>query len=79
MTEVWHKTVKCGAQGIALSEKGKLRVCSTPSEETLYAQALKDMDTETLRKILGDVNLPSWINFPGMIVLSHFDTSCHAR
>jgi len=23
------------------------------------------MDTETLRKILGDVNLPSWINFPG--------------
>ncbi|CAK0785413.1 hypothetical protein CVIRNUC_008622 [Coccomyxa viridis] len=27
-------------------------------------QALKDMDTETLRKILGDVNLPSWINFP---------------
>ena len=28
-------------------------------------QALKDMDTETLRKILGDVNLPSWINFPG--------------
>ena len=28
-------------------------------------QALKDMDTDTLRRILGDVNLPSWVNFPG--------------
>ncbi|CAL5224210.1 g6855 [Coccomyxa viridis] len=27
-------------------------------------QALKDMDTDTLRKVLGDVNLPSWVNFP---------------
>ena len=31
----------------------------------LCMQALKDMDTETLKKILGDVNLPSWVNFPG--------------
>ena len=29
-------------------------------------QALRDMDTEMLRKLLGNVNLPSWINFPGM-------------
>ena len=28
-------------------------------------QALKDMDTDTLRRLLGDVNLPSWVNFPG--------------
>lgn len=31
----------------------------------MLLQALKDMDTDTLRKLLGDVNLPSWINFPG--------------
>ena len=31
----------------------------------LCMQALKDMDTETLKKVLGDVNLPSWVNFPG--------------
>jgi hypothetical protein len=31
----------------------------------LVAQALKDMDTETLRRLLGNVNLPSWVNFPG--------------
>ena len=39
-----------------------------PQDTITPVQALKDMDTETLRKILGDVNLPSWINFPGMPV-----------
>ena len=28
-------------------------------------QALRDLDTDSLRKLLGNVNLPSWINFPG--------------
>ena len=28
-------------------------------------QALKDMDVQTLRQVLGNANLPSWINFPG--------------
>lgn len=28
-------------------------------------QAIKDMDVQTLRKIMGNSNLPSWINFPG--------------
>ena len=42
-------------------------------------QALKDMDTETLRKILGDVNLPSWINFPGMPVHILLSVSSHKR
>lgn len=27
-------------------------------------QALKDMDKDTLKEVLGDVNLPSWITFP---------------
>ena len=31
----------------------------------LTAQALKDMDVHTLRQVLGNANLPSWINFPG--------------
>ena len=29
-------------------------------------QALQDMDTDTLRRLLGNVNLPSWVNFPGV-------------
>jgi hypothetical protein len=33
-------------------------------------QALKDMDVQTLRKVLGNANLPSWINFPGNQALS---------
>ena len=32
-------------------------------------QALQDMDTDTLRRLLGNVNLPSWVNFPGMPAL----------
>ncbi|KAK9917790.1 hypothetical protein WJX75_008296 [Coccomyxa subellipsoidea] len=33
-------------------------------QKTEAIQALKDMDVQTLRKVLGNANLPSWINFP---------------
>ena len=36
--------------------------CSVRHEALL--QALKDVDKDTLKKILGDVPLPSWITFP---------------
>ncbi|EIE27751.1 hypothetical protein COCSUDRAFT_45975 [Coccomyxa subellipsoidea C-169] len=33
-------------------------------QKTEAIQALKDMDVHTLRHVLGNANLPSWINFP---------------
>jgi hypothetical protein len=41
-------------------------------------QALRDMDTEMLRKLLGNVNLPSWINFPGTVTRWQCCGQCHA-
>lgn len=33
-------------------------------EQAFAVEALKDMDKDTLKEVLGDVNLPSWITFP---------------
>lgn len=32
--------------------------------QSFAVRALKDMDSQTLKKVLGQVNLPSWVNFP---------------
>ncbi|KAA6419256.1 MAG: hypothetical protein FRX49_10780, partial [Trebouxia sp. A1-2] len=32
--------------------------------QSFAVRALKDMDSKTLKKVLGQVNLPSWVNFP---------------
>lgn len=40
-------------------------------------QALRDMDTDMLRKLLGNVNLPSWINFPGPGFLCAMPLQCY--
>lgn len=32
--------------------------------QSFAVRALKDMDSSTLKKVLGQVNLPSWVNFP---------------
>ena len=35
-----------------------------PTSQACAAQALKDVDKDTLKEVLGDVTLPSWITFP---------------
>lgn len=35
------------------------------SKSVRFLQTLKDMDDATIKRMLGESNLPSWVNFPG--------------
>ncbi|BDA48413.1 Synaptotagmin-2 [Coccomyxa sp. Obi] len=54
--------VACGGAAF-LEYRYNFRILNR-KQKTQAIQALKDMDVHTLRQVLGNANLPSWINFP---------------